>query len=185
MNEYNHKQFVDWLNTELEKKDETENKLLVESKLSEYWKKRAARRAKNAKRNWPNAIDRKWALEEQEKSTKINNTIHRLFEKELEESEEMVDDIGKVMRKIKKERNKLKMQREAAKLMKPQDKVKKKKSLSKPYPPHKKGETVGGYYRKAAKKLGGVAAAPGEAIGPGAAGGGAMEESKEKENENI
>jgi hypothetical protein len=38
------------------------------NKLSSYWKKRAKRRAIKAKRTWPNGKDRKWALEEQEKS---------------------------------------------------------------------------------------------------------------------
>lgn len=183
MNEYNHKQYIEWLNDQLTKQEQADDKLLVEAKLSKYWKQRAARRAKNADRSWPNATDRNWALEQQGKSEAINDSIQNMFQKELEESEEMVDDIGSVMRKIKKERAKLKMQREAAKLMKPQDRVKKKKSLSRPYPPHKKGETVGGYYRKAAKKLGGIAAAPGEIIGP-AGGGAPMEESKENTNEN-
>ena len=95
----------------------------------------------------------------------------------MEESEDMVDDIGQVMRKIKAQRKKLKLKREAAKLMKPQDKIKanKGKSLSKPYPPHKKGETVGGYYRKVAKALGGAGVAPGES-----APGGIMEEKVEE-----
>lgn len=166
MSNYNHKQFIDWLNTEVEKQEQTDNKLLVEAKLSKYWKKRAARRAKNAKRNWPNSTDRNWALEQQNKSHSINDSIQKLFEKELEDSEGIVDDASEVIRKIKKERERLKIKKEVAKLMKPQEKLKKKKSLSKPYPPHKKGETVGGYYKKAAKKLGGIAAAPGETIGP-------------------
>lgn len=173
MSNYNHKQYIEWLNAEIEKEEKVNDKLLVESKLSEYWKKRAARRAKNAKRNWPNSIDKNWALQEQEKSGKIDEKIRAIFEKELEESEEIVEDAATVLRKIKKERKKLKMQREAAKFMKPQERSKKKKSLSKPYPPHKKGETVGGYYRK----VSGATAAPGEAIGP-------MEESKENANEN-
>ncbi len=186
MSEYNHKQYIEWLNGELTKQEQADDKLLIEAKLSEYWKKRAARRAKNAKRNWPNAIDRNWALQEQEKSTSLDNTIRTLFEKELEESEEMVDDIGSVMRKIKKERARLKMQREAAKLQHPRDATAtraKGKSLSVPMKPEYGGVAKG--FKKKAKKLkkkGIAAAAPGETIGPGiGAGGGApMEESKEK-----
>ena len=59
----------------------------MEKKLSKYWRKRAARRAKMAERTWPNKKDRDWALEEQDKSTKMNDRIHNLFEKELEESD--------------------------------------------------------------------------------------------------
>jgi hypothetical protein len=181
MDNYNHEQFIEWLNLNHETKKEIteeQNGLLIEAKLSKYWKHRAKNRAKNTERPWPNKTDRNWALGEQQKSQAINGSIQKLFEKELEDSEEMVDDIAGVMRKIKSQRKQLKLKREAAKLMKPQDRMKKKKSLSKPYPPHKKGETVSGYYKKAAKKLGGAAAAPGETIGPSA--GAPMEEHKEK-----
>lgn len=195
MDNYNHKQFVDWLNGEMQKVNEQDNKLLVEAKLSKYWKARAKRRALKAERQWPNTVDRDWAIQEQEKSSKMNSVIHALFEKELEESEEMLGEIDHVMKAIKKGRNAIKMKREAKKqtLDHPADATAKRakgKSLSKPYPKHKKGETVGGYYRKASKKLGGIGLAPGESFGPaagaaGAGGGGAaMEEQKEKGNEN-
>ena len=132
------------------------------NKLSNYWKKRAKRRAIKAKRTWPNKVDRKWALEEQEKSSKMNKSINSLFEKELEMSEELSGSIEELLKKMKKMREQMRIQKFG-----PGTPNKSKKSLSKPYPKHKKGETVGGYYRKAAKKLGGVAAAPGETIGPG------------------
>ena len=72
MKDFDHKQFKDWLNQETEK-EQTEDKLLVEAKLSKYWKARAARRAKMAKRAWPNKTDRDWAISEQEKSSKMNS----------------------------------------------------------------------------------------------------------------
>jgi rubrerythrin len=179
MENYNHKQFIEWLNSELENKSEKDDGLLVEAKLSKYWKVRAKRRAKNAEREWPNASDRKWALKQQEKSQQINDNIQKLFEKELEESEDMVDDIGEVMRKIKDQRKKLKLKREAAKFMKPEDRIKanKGKSLSKSPPPHgtKGDKGVASYYRKAAKALGGAGVAPGES-----APGGIMEEKVEE-----
>ena len=186
MSEYNHKQYIEWLNGELAKQEQADDKLLIEAKLSKYWKQRAARRAKNADREWPNTTDRNWALEQQNKSESINDSIQNIFQKELEESEEMVDDIGSVMRKIKKERAKLKMQREAAKLQHPRDATAtraKGKSLSVPMKPEYGGVAKG--FKKKAKKLkkkGIAAAAPGETIGPGiGVGGGApMEESKEK-----
>lgn len=149
-----------------------EEEMLQEAKLSKYWKKRASRRAKRAKRVWPNKQDRDWALGQQTKSESINVPIHKLFEKEIEDSEQMLDDISAMLKNIKNKRKK----KQEAKMMKPQEKLKNKKSLSKPYPPHKKGETVGGYYRKVSKKLGGIGAAPGEAIGP------ALEENKNENN---
>lgn len=184
---YNHDKFIEWLNSELPKQEDSDNKLLVEKKLSKYWRKRAARRALKAERQWPNGIDRKWALKQQGKSSEINSRIHKLFEKELEESEEMLGEIDDMMRHVKKKREKVKLKREAAKLMKPQDRLKKKQSLSRKYPKHKKGEGVGEYFRKASKKLGGIGVAPGESFGPAGAagaGGGAMEEQKENGNEN-
>jgi hypothetical protein len=131
-------------------------------KLSSYWKKRAKRRALKAERQWPNNVDYKWALLEQEKSSKMNKSINALFEKELEMSEELSGSIEELLKKMKKMREQMRIQKFG-----PGTPNKSKKSLSKPYPKHKKGETVGGYYRKAAKKLGGIAAAPGETIGPG------------------
>lgn len=186
MNEYNHKQFIEWLDGQKEKHEEVIDKLLIESKLSEYWKKRAARRAKNAKRNWPNAIDRKWALQQQEKSTSLDKTIRTLFEKELEESQEMLEVINKVMRKIKKERKRIKMQREAAKaqtLDHPIDATAKRakgKTLSKPNPKPKTSGVKKGFDIK--RKSSNTPVIP---MGAGYGGAGAaMEEGKEKNNEN-
>jgi len=133
-------------------------------KLSEYWRSRAKRRAHNAGRSWVNKTDYNWALQEQAKSTFINDSVQRLFEKELQTNEEISGVIHDLLEKLKKNRqrkNKLNVKKFG-----PGTPNKANKSLSKPYPPHKKGETVGGYYRKAAKKLGGITAAPGEAIGP-------------------
>lgn len=173
MNEdYNHKQFIEWLNSESEKK-ETNDKLLVEAKLSVYWRKRAARRAKNGERQWPNKIDRDWALKEQEKSLQVNDSVHKLFEKELEESEEMLGEIDYVMTNIRKERKKKAKMKQETQMLKPQDRVKKKKSLSKPLKPEYGGVAKGA--RKHAKQQGGPAIAPGESFGP-------MEEEKKNEN---
>jgi hypothetical protein len=131
------------------------------NKLSSYWKKRAKRRAIKAKRTWPNSKDRKWALEEQEKSSKMNSDIYNLFEKELDINEELTITIEEFLKKMKKMREDMRIQKFG-----PNTPDKSKKSLSKSYPKHKKGETVGGYYRKASKKLGGATLAPGESFGP-------------------
>lgn len=116
MSQYNHKQFIEWLNGEKEKKEDTANGLLVEVKLSKYWKARAKRRALKAERQWPNAHDRDWALSEQEKSHKINEKIYALFEKELQETDNVSEEITNMMRRIKKQRKEFKLKREAAKV---------------------------------------------------------------------
>lgn len=169
--DFDYKQFVEWLNGE-GKEAEVNDRLLTEAKLSKYWKFRAARRAKNADRPWPNKVDRDWAIEQQSKSEAINDSIQAMFQNELEESEEMLKDASGMMRNIKKIRAKMKTEREA-KLQNPKNR-KNKKSLSKPYPPHKKGEGVSGYYKKVSKKFGGATAAPGEIVGP-------LEEEKDSE----
>lgn len=169
MKEYNHKQFKDWLNQEIENSEEQSN-LLVEAALSKYWKARAARRAKNAERSWPNKIDRDWALSQQDKSSKMNDTIHNLFQKELDESEEMLGEIDDMMRDIKKKRKAIKMKREAKKVTldhpaKATAKRKNGKNLSVPTRPEYGGVAKG--YRKKSKKMGGATLAPGESFGPG------------------
>lgn len=133
-------------------------------KLSEYWRSRAKRRARNAGRSWINKTDYNWALEEQSKSASINNSIHNLFEKELQTNEEINGVVQDLLEKLKK--NKQKKDKLKVKNFGPGTPQKSNKSISKKYPPHKKGETVGGYYRKVSKKMGGATAAPGEAIGP-------------------
>lgn len=162
MNEYNHRQFIDWLSGEMQNEEE-ENRLLIESKLSKYWKIRAARRAKNAERNWPNKVDREWALKEQEKSLTINNTVHEYFEKELDQSEQMVGEIDDVLKSIKKT-NKIKKE---TKLEHPATATKRRKnnkSISVPTHPEYGGVAKG--YKKKSKKMGGATLAPGEAFGP-------------------
>lgn len=177
MKNYDHKQFIEWLNGELDKQEQIDDKLLVEKKLSKYWKKRAARRAKKAGRNWPNSRDRKWALEEQDISEKMNEKIHTYFQKELEESEEMLGEVDKIIKNIKKKREEARIKKEKVELEHPAiatARRKKGKSLSVPLHPER-GVSKG--YLKKSKKLGGATIAPGEAFGP-------MEESKEKSNEN-
>lgn len=85
---------------------------LNEARLSTYWKVRAARRAKNASRKWPNSVDRNWALSQQDKSQSINNSIQNIFQKELDETEGVLDDVGKMMRRVKKTREKMRLRRE-------------------------------------------------------------------------
>lgn len=133
-------------------------------KLSEYWRSRAKRRARNAGRSWVNKTDYNWALEEQAKSASINKSIYNLFEKELQTNEEisgLVHDLLEKLKKNRQKKNKLKVKKFG-----PGTPDKAKGSISKKYPPHKKGEGVSGYYKKVSKSMGGITAAPGEAIGP-------------------
>jgi len=116
MKEYNHKQFIDWLNDSLKKEEQQLSNLLIESKLSKYWKARAKRRALKAERQWPNKNDRDWALSEQEKSHKINEKIYALFEKELQQTDDISKDVTDMMRRIKRKRKESKLKREAAKV---------------------------------------------------------------------
>jgi hypothetical protein len=183
MKEYNHKQFMDWLNGKLEKETKQTDDLLVESKLSKYWKKRAKRRALKAERQWPNKNDRDWALKEQEKSVKINEKVYALFEKELEEASCMSDDVDKMMRQMKKNRKEYLKKREErklekqVKLMHPKDRLKKVGGPSQTFPTKPERGVKKGFdiKRKQAAKKGQVAIAPGAQFGP-------MEEEKKNEN---
>ncbi len=183
MKEYNHKQFIDWLNGKLEKKSSVEDKLLIESKLSKYWKDRAKRRALKAERQWPNKNDRDWALKEQEKSVKMNEKVYALFEKELEEASCMSDDVDKMMRQMKKNRKEYLKKREERKLQKevelmhPKDRLKKVGSGSQSFETKPERGLKKGFdkKRKQAAKKGQVAIAPGAQFGP-------MEEEKKNEN---
>lgn len=78
-----------------------------EKSLSKYWKIRAKRRAKKAKRGYPNNKDKKWALEQQIKSEQINSHITNLFEKEITTTEEITQNVDEILRKIKEERQKI------------------------------------------------------------------------------
>ena len=112
------------------------------NKLSDYWKKRAKTRAKNAKRNWPNAIDRKWALNEQERSRQINEKVKNIFENEFEITEELSATIEEFLKKAKSNRE-LKVKTFDGKP---------RKKPSGPQPPPKRGEGITGRIKKAAKK---------------------------------
>jgi DNA polymerase-3 subunit epsilon len=140
---------------------------LKETKLSAYWRKRAARRAKNASRKWPNAIDRNWALAQQEKSKSIDSSIQNIFQKELDETEETLDDVSRMMSKVKKIRDEMRIRREAKQSFdhpaKATQRRKNGKSLSvrtRPERGVKKG------FDKKRKALKGPVLAPGESFGP-------------------
>ena len=167
------KKYREWM----EEEKPTEAELLEEAKLSPYWKKRARARAKNAGRPLRNGADRKWALEQQEKSSSINKRLHKIFEKELSENEELSEEITAFLERVKKKREEqkaLEEEKRKAKLEKPTGK-RGKKTLPNPYAGEKitkkfpyGGGRDGGVakvYRKRMKKAGGGALAPGEAFG--------------------
>jgi hypothetical protein len=186
MKDYNHKQFIEWLHAVeqgKQQKQENDNLLLSEAKLSKYWRKRAKLRALKAERQWPNKHDRNWALTEQEKSAKMNEKIYALFEKELEEASCMSDDVDKMMRRMKKNRKDYLKKREERKLQKevelmhPKDRLKKVGGPSQTFPTKPERGVKKGFdiKRKKAAKKGQVAIAPGAQFGP-------MEEEKKNEN---
>jgi hypothetical protein len=130
--------------------------------LSKYWRKRKNKRAKRAGRGYNNSKDESWALTQQEKSTKINEKIIDLFEKELQTSEEISSNIDEMLQKVKKQKASMfKIPKSFGKNKKP------KGSISVPLGPEYGGVAKG--YKKKLRKLkkkGMVAIAPGEAFGP-------------------
>jgi hypothetical protein len=91
---------------ELVLEPEKYSKEVKNRKLSTYWKKRARRRALNAKRTWPNSKDRKWALSEQDKSLKMNEMVKDLFENEFEITEDLSNTIKEFIKNMKKQKSK-------------------------------------------------------------------------------
>jgi len=169
------KKYREWIGET--KKITSEAEVLEEAKLSPYWKKRARDRAKNAGRAINNGVDRKWALEQQEKSSSIDKDIHKIFEKELSENEELSEEITAFLERIKKKREEMKAleeERKKAKLEKPKGK-RGKKTLPNPYAGEKttkkfpygggKDGGVAKVYKQRMKRAGGLTLAPGEAFG--------------------
>lgn len=142
-------------------------KLLDEGKLSKYWKKRMETRTKNARREPKNSIDREWAENQQQKSKKINNTVHKIFEKELQTNEQFLEEVEDFIQKVKKKREDLKKKiHEKAKLIPLNKKRPQKKLPSMPTNSDVgKGKGVVGAYIAKSKKLGGTTLAPRETFG--------------------
>jgi DNA polymerase III epsilon subunit-like protein len=161
-----------------------------EGKLSKYWKDRAVRKAKRAKREEGNKQDKDWAKGQQDLSTKLNKKIFKLFEKELASTNETSDEVTSFLKKMKKEkrRKKLKMlEKKKANAIPPLESPKKlsKKKAKNPYAGEKKPGKKYPYegsrngfqktLNKRIKKAGGYALPMGAAYGGGSA---AMEESQ-------
>jgi hypothetical protein len=82
------------------------NYQLRESKvnLSKYWKQRAKARAKRAGRSNRSKVDKEWASGQQGKSEAINSTFMSLYEKDLEMSEELQDNVENMLKKFEEEK---------------------------------------------------------------------------------
>ena len=161
--------------TAIEKYVRCTKETLEEGRLSKYWKYRAERRSKNAKREPKNEVDKNWAKEQQEKSSKINSRIHKLAEKEIQQTEEITEEVEAFLERVKKDREEYKKRMlEKASLKSPKDK-RSKKTLPNPYSdakvtdefPFSKDRTggVAKVYRKRSKKAGGPTMASGETRG--------------------
>lgn len=102
------------------------------NKLSKYWKKRAKRRALKAGRKPRNGIDRKWALDQQEKSSKINNTIKKVFRNTLEMTEEIEGTIQEIIKRMKEAKFQKTTPKDLANRQKPPKPAKQKKGENNP-----------------------------------------------------
>jgi len=150
---------------------------LLEGDLSNYWQKRAESRSKYARREKGNSIDLEWAKLQQEKSKKINNKIQKIFERDVEASDEVLQEVEKFLETVKKKREELKKKMEEkkkAKLFSPKSQ-RPKKTLPNPYKdakvtskyPYSKDRTggVAKVFKRRSKNAGGPTLAPGEAFG--------------------
>lgn len=142
---------------------------LNEGRLSKYWKRRMEARSKRAKRESKNKIDKEWARLQQDKSRKMNAKIHKIFQNEMEVTEELSEEITQFIERMRIKREEIRKKiEEKAKLI-PLNKKRPKKKL----PPLPTNDTIGktsgvvDAYKKKSKKLGGNTLAPGEGFGPG------------------
>jgi len=65
---------------------------LSEARLSSYWKKRAAMRARKGKRDYPNKVDREWARSQQKRSTAVQSAMSALHPQSTAAIEEDIED---------------------------------------------------------------------------------------------
>lgn len=148
--------------------EENFNNWLNEARLSKYWKRRMKARSTRARRESKNKIDREWAELQQEKSRKMNAKIHKIFQNEMEVTEELSEEITQFIERMRIKREEIRKKiEEKAKLI-PLNKKRPKKKL----PPLPTNDTIGktsgvvDAYKKKSKKLGGNTLAPGESFGP-------------------
>jgi len=111
LKEFNHDDYLEWLLNSQIQKDLESKAFLTEKKLSPYWKVRVERRAAKAGRPVRNPIDTKWGQEQQLKSERIDQTLLKLFEKEINVSTELAEEASKMMRKVKHQRKKMQEKR--------------------------------------------------------------------------
>ena len=67
---------------------------LSEDRLSSYWKRRAAMRARKGKREFPNKIDREWARAQQTRSSAVQSAFSVLHPQSVDSIEEAEEDIN-------------------------------------------------------------------------------------------
>jgi hypothetical protein len=66
--------------------------VLQEVRLSSYWKKRAAMRARKGRREYPNKSDREWARSQQKRSTAVQSAMSALHPQSTAAIEEDVEE---------------------------------------------------------------------------------------------
>tara|TARA_A100001515_G_scaffold66965_1_gene53169 strand:+ start:12369 stop:13091 length:723 start_codon:yes stop_codon:yes gene_type:complete len=66
--------------------------MLQEVRLSSYWKKRAAMRARKGRREFPNRVDREWARAQQKRSTAVQGALSALHPQSTAAIEEEIEE---------------------------------------------------------------------------------------------
>jgi len=90
-------------------KDSTEKKslkqkqpeALQEAKLSKTWRRRAIARARRNEREYPNKIDKSWALKQQEKWNKKHPELEQEYLKEIELAQNLMKTTKEYLQKMK------------------------------------------------------------------------------------
>lgn len=82
-------------------KEDNVKQTLEEAKLSKIWRRRAIQRAKRHEREYPNDVDKKWALKQQEKWNNENPELEQQYLKELEHAKGLLDSTKEYLNKIK------------------------------------------------------------------------------------
>lgn len=160
--------------------EQKEEEILSEARLNKVWRQRAKARAKRHDREYPNKIDKNWALKQQAKWNKQHPELEEEYLKEIENAKNLTNSTKLYLEKLRSIR-KAKLE---AKFEKPTGK--KRKTLPSPYAgegpetekfPYKKARTggVAKVYQNRIKRISGAGAAPGETIGPGLGAGGIAE----------
>lgn len=152
--------------------EEKEEELLSEARLNKVWRQRAKARAKRHDREYPNKIDKSWAIKQQAKWNKEHPELEEEYLREIENAKNLTSSTKIYLEKLRAAR-KAKLEAKGKGGMPPKfgpgTPEKSSGSISVPLEPVY-GKGVAGGYKEKMKKLkrkakGAATAAPGEIIG--------------------